>query len=562
MPTKPEKSKPARKAAPAAAAPSSGKARQFYSVAEPFNASGGRKRRLARIEHAREEDAPNLSPTTRLLGVNQVRDLLRNSPETRGLARTIRVNTIGPYGQIVFRDEGEWFAAAANYYNHTWAPHADFIDGTTWRECLQLVVHTIAFEGDAVVVFDDGQLSPGKERGTGRLVFFEADQIASVIDADWAEYCKRAGHVRADGSPAWHQCSGVILNELGRKCGIVVSRVRGQQAVPWRDALVMLCDPDDPDAAPWRHVTRKFRLRQLRGSADALPGSTIVQDATEMREYELQSAKRASSHYAAVLGKDRPVDPVDMAALPSPDELGAGAAPAASGESSSAAGASAPAPIPGATDDDSSIAGDLSSSNLSRVSGGQVDYYEGVEKIEWDPATRPSDRVVEFLEYATRLSGRAHGINASYASGKAEGSYTAFRGDVAMSWLVFFDNQQFIEDAFSDWVARHVLRRAIDLGLIVSKEAAPKDWPSGIRWTYPKMPAVDEQKEQAAVLAKLRNGTTTLRDELGPAWRDVIRQRAEEKKFCAGLGLVLAQDETTPGSQPTPTTESNATANE
>ena len=324
----------------------------------------------------------------------------------------------------------------------------------------------------------------------------------------------------------------------------------------------MLCDPDDPDAAPWRHVTRKFRLRQLRGSADALPGSTIVQDATEMREYELQSAKRASSHYAAVLGKDRPVDPVDMAALPSPDELGAGAAPAASGESSSAAGASAPAPIPGATDDDSSIAGDLSSSNLSRVSGGQVDYYEGVEKIEWDPATRPSDRVVEFLEYATRLSGRAHGINASYASGKAEGSYTAFRGDVAMSWLVFFDNQQFIEDAFSDWVARHVLRRAIDLGLIVSKEAAPKDWPSGIRWTYPKMPAVDEQKEQAAVLAKLRNGTTTLRDELGPAWRDVIRQRAEEKKFCAGLGLVLAQDETTPGSQPTPTTESNATANE
>ena len=143
------------------------------------------------------------------------------------------------------------------------------------------------------------------------------------------------------------------------------------------------------------------------------------------------------------------------------------------------------------------------------------------------------------------MAGRAHGLNSSYALGRAEGSYTAFRGDLTMSWCTFADNQQFLEDIFSDWAAVHVLRRAIDLREIPG--TPPAGWESRIRWTYPKMPAVDEQKEQAAILAKLRNGTTTLRDELGPAWRDILRQRNEERKFCASLGLTLAQDETTPG---------------
>jgi capsid protein len=187
-----------------------------------------------------------------------------------------------------------------------------------------------------------------------------------------------------------------------------------------------------------------------------------------------------------------------------------------------------------------------SRSNLARLSGGQFDLWDGIEKIEWDPATRPSDRVVEFLEYATRLAGRAHGLNASYASGRAEGSYTAFRGDLTMSWCAFRDNQQALEDCFSDWVAWHVLARAIELGEI--KGTPPDGWETRIRWTYPRMPAVDEEKEQRALLAALRNGTRTLRDELGPAWRDVLRQRNAEREFCASLGLSLAQDEITPGS--------------
>ena len=531
MPRTAAKKKPAASRVPAA--PS--KARNFYAVAEPFNAAGGRKRRVPVVERVGEEANPQLGPRARLLGIDATRDLLRNSPQMRGLARTIRTNTIGNAGQLVFSEEGEWYRAAADYFNHRWGKHADFIDGTTWRETLQLVVYALAFEGDAVALWDGGELSPRHPsgKGTGRLAFFEADQIANLVPADWTEYTKRAGH------PGWHQVSGVILDDLGRKCGIIVSRHRGLSEVVWRDALILLADPDDPDAAHWRHVTRKFRLRQLRGSADALPSATTVQDALEMTDYELQSAKRSAANYAAILAKDAPVQAVDMAALPDPATL----APEGSAAAAAPSAASGTASTPGATDDEPGV--NLSATNLARISGGQSDYWEGVEKIEWNPATRPSDRVVEFLEHALRMAGRAHGLNSSYALGRAEGSYTAFRGDLTMSWCTFADNQQFLEDIFSDWAAVHVLRRAIDLREIPG--TPPAGWESRIRWTYPKMPAVDEQKEQAAILAKLRNGTTTLRDELGPAWRDILRQRNEERKFCASLGLTLAQDETTPG---------------
>lgn len=550
--TKRPSAKPAPQLSPRDLALVRSAVRSFYTFAEPFNAAGGRKRRPPRVERGPEEESPQLSPRHRLEGVNLARDLMRNSAQVRGLARTIRVNTIGDCGQLVFADaEGDWFAVAADYFNHRWGRHADFVDGTTWRETLQLVVYALAFEGDCVAVFDDGLLSPrlpAEKRGTGRLAFFEADQIANLRAADFAEWTKRTGRA------GWHQCSGVLLDDLGRKRGVIVSRHRGEMEVAYKDALVLLLDPDDPDAAPWRHVTRKFRLRQLRGSADALPSIATVQDALEMTDYELQSAKRAASHYAAAIAKDAPVQPVDMAALPKPEDLAQAVADSAAASAPDPATAAA---APGAVDDDEPSG--ASRSNLARLSGGQFDLWDGIEKIEWDPATRPSDRVVEFLEYATRLAGRAHGLNASYASGRAEGSYTAFRGDLTMSWTTFRDNQQALEDCFSDWVARHVLGRAIEIGDL---PPPPDGWETRIRWTYPRMPAVDEEKEQRALLAALRNGTRTLRDELGPAWRDVLRQRNAEREFCASLGLSLAQDEITPGSQPTPTNDNNTTANE
>ena len=182
--------------------------------------------------------------------------------------------------------------------------------------------------------------------------------------------------------------------------------------------------------------------------------------------------------------------------------------------------------------------------NLSRLTGGQMDASDEVEGIDWEPANRPAGAVTDFLEFSTRLAGRAPGLNSSYALGRADGSYSAARMDLVMSWVVLRDNQQFLEDAFADWVARCVIERAVALGEL---PAPPEDWAARIHWTWPTMPSIDEQKEQQALTLRVKNGVASPQSILGPGWREIIDQRAEFDAYCRERGVTLAFQEATPG---------------
>ena len=523
----------------------------WYDFAEPFNAAGGRKRRPPRIEFEGEEDG-QLTPTRRLLSVDLARNMERNDAPTHGIVKQLRVNVVGDAGKLVFSASGAWYAEATAYFKD-WAQHADFIDGTSWRECLQLAVYALAMEGDFVAIFDDGRLSRLEGAGTGRLLFFEADQICNLDAASWREFA--VGPRRN-----WRQCSGVLLDGFGRRAGVVVSRFRGRSTTPRKQALVLTLDPDNPDAAWWRHVSRKFRLRQLRGVADAIPALCTSQDAAEMQGYELQSAKRAASHYAFVRLRKAEAAPQDVSALPTPESLAAAAGTdaTAAGNAAAASAASAPQSI-GATDGDDD---DLQNPgrNLEKITGGQMDVSDEVEGIDWDPAARPSGAVTDFLEFSTRLAGRSHGLNSSYALGRADGSYSAARMDLVMSWVVLRDNQQFLESAFADWVARRVIERAVALGEL---DAPPdEDWATRIHWQWPRMPSIDEQKEQAALTQRFKNGVTAPQEIMGPGWRETIDQRAEFDAYCREKGVTLAFQEITPGAATATTTENTDTDTE
>ena len=56
-----------------------------------------------------------------------------------------------------------------------------------------------------------------------------------------------------------------------------------------------------------------------------------------------------------------------------------------------------------------------------------------------------------------------------------------------------------------------------------------------------------EQKEQAALAQKLKNGLTTYRNLLGPDWRSKFRDLAEEQDEARKLGLHLPTMETASG---------------
>lgn len=492
-----------------------------YDVASGLNEAGGRKRRQAQIETGGEES--QLRPLDRLRATNLVRDTVRNSPMQHGVAKTLRANIVGSYGKLRFNAAGDWYDGAARYFNTVWARAADFTDGTSWRESLQLVVYALAHDGDFVAVFDDGILS-GRKGGTGRLCFFESDQIANLAPSAFEPYAKRG----------FRQESGIVFDRLGRKCGVVVSSHRGMTEVPKEGSAVLLCDPDDPiEARNWLHVARKFRLRQSRGVADALPAVQSAIDALEILNLELQSAKVSASRYATVYQSNPAADPL----------AGTGFSQTPAGEGAEGGEAEA-----------AEVEEDLHADALETYTGGNVDYLMEGDKVDVTPANRPNPNLQPFLDYVTDIDGASFGLSHAYSRLKADTSYTAFRGDMVMTWMVFEDFQQFLEDAFSDWVARRVLDRAVGLGILGEP---PEGWHESIAWQYPTMPSVDGQKEQAAIAAKLRNGLTSLRKEYGPDWKSNLKELAEERDECRRLGLTLSFMESTPGAVTEPADTDN-----
>ena len=498
--------------------------RNQYDIAGGVNADGGRMRRPGHVETGSEEEV--FRPFQRMKALSLSRDLIRNSGMTRGLDKVLRVNVVGPEGKLKFRENGEWFDKASRWFNVKWSKAVDFIDGSTWRECLQLVVHALSFDGEFVAVFDDGLLSG--EKGTGKICFFEADRIAPLCDELFKPYKEKG----------WMQDGGVLYDGLGRKVGVVISSVPGLSVIgPKVKHFVFTRDPDaDPLSASWRHVMRKFRLRQGRGVSDAVTALPTSLDALEILSLEMQSAKAGAAHYATVYQKDDPEDAINA--------LGYIAEQEALRKKGDANGAELPGGEEAAGEEPGPAEEPFYSDALERLTGGNVDYLRQGDKVEVAPTSRPNPNLAAFLDYAGDVAGAAHGLSHSYARLKADTSYTSYRGDMVMTWRTLGDFQQFLEDAFSDWIAYRAISRAIAAGDLTP---GPEGWEECIAWQYPSMPAVDEQKEQAALAQKLRNGLTTYREQLGPDWRRKFKDLSEEQDEARKLGLHLPTMETASG---------------
>lgn len=61
------------------------------------------------------------------------------------------------------------------------------------------------------------------------------------------------------------------------------------------------------------------------------------------------------------------------------------------------------------------------------------------------------------------------------------------------------------------------------------------------------MPEIDEGKSASARAQKYRNGELTLRETLGPNWREHVDQIAEEKEYMEKRGLHHPEQETVSG---------------
>ena len=452
----------------------------------------------------------------RAKGSNVGRELERNYSSARGIIHQFRMNVVGSLGKIQVNVKGGKEAAA--WFNGVWAKDCDFRDAMHWSTACQNVIAAIIREGDMLAVFDDGLIDD-----SGKLLFWESDQIVPLSDALFKEMFPGEGNV---------QDNGIARDKWGRVLGYTCTGKRGltvidndKDLVVWKTGNAVM--PRDP-----------WRLNQGRGVPPMLTASASLLDLYEMLARELQSAKKAASDYAYV----KRVDAVDDWDSPgsSPELL-----PENSGKDA-------------ATVADETGGGGTAKNydNLEAFTGGYTDYGQPGDEVAFPPVNRPNVNMAAFIEAVLCHAGAAFGLARAYSMLRADSSYTAFRGDMIMTWAgAFYPMQKWLERSFADWVAVKALAWAQRKGRI---PVLPEGWEQSISWQWPRMAEVDTAKQQTAIALAIKNGVTDWSQLIGPDWESHFEQLGIQIKSAAKNGIPLSNMETKSGGAITPAaTEGN-----
>jgi len=356
-------------------------------------------------------------------------------------------------------------------------------------------------EGDVLAVFDDGLIDD-----SGKLLFWESDQVLPCTDELFKAKFPGDGNVQ-DG--------GIARDKWGRVLGYTCTGRRGLTTIDAeKDLQVWMRGNAIMPRDPWR-------MNQGRGVPPMLTAAASLLDLYEMLARELQSAKLAAGQYGYVKRKDAVDDWDNPGSNPAklPENSGKDAATVAA---ETGGGATAPA---------------RNYDSMEAFTGGYMDYGQPEDEVVLFDPKRPNIHMAEFIEAVLCHAGAAFGLARAYACLRADTSYTAFRGDMIMSWQgAFYPMQKWLERCFADWVAIKALSWGIRKGEVA---VLPKGWERSLSWTWPKMPEVQVDTAQNAIALAMKNGTTDYAQEIGPDWRKHFDALAEQIEYAKSKGIPL-----------------------
>lgn len=477
-----------------------------------YDAVDGSRQRRQPIREFKTE-AGIYDMTKRLLGCNLGRDLERNYSPAKAMMLQFRVNVVGSLGKLRINADGADEATA--WFNEVWAKDCDYRDDLDWSTLLQNILAAEIRDGDVLAIVDD-QLT---DSDTGKVMTWESDQIVPVSEKVLADspYAKTK------------QDSGILRDNDGRIVAYCVTGRRGLSVI------------DDPkEVTYWtrdqaRLMRNPWRLNQGRGIPSLITPSTNFVDLYEILSSALASAKKAVKQYAFVK-RDNAVTDWDSPTTGSewlPENDGRVAADVAKDGANQTTHTS------------------RNYEKLEALTGGLTDYLDPHDVVEIPEMNHPNPELAPFLEAVHDYSGAALGLAHAYTALRADTSYTAFRGDMIMSWVTFYWLQKHLERMAADWLAIRALRWAQRKGEF--KVQLPAGWERTLTWSWPTMPAVDEGKESVAQAQFLKNGTLDFADILGPNWQTKFQAMADQLAVARKLKLPLSVFEQKSGGMATAT---------
>ncbi|OGV36985.1 MAG: hypothetical protein A2020_16420 [Lentisphaerae bacterium GWF2_45_14] len=491
------------------------KANEVMGNYDALESSSGKKRRSVSPEAKPEEDI--LSLYKRFKSVSLCRDLERNMSAAKSIIKQVKINVVGTLGKLRLNvNNPEAARAVEKWFNSSWAKVCDSRDDLHFSEFLQLLIAAVKREGDVLVAFDDFDLDDGK------LIFWEADQLVTIdandwkVQKDWTEekIVPVSGKMKKTKVPL-QQKDGIIFNSKGRVMAYAVTSKRGLQSAKLADVTIL------PKTSA-RIIKNVWRFNQLRGISDMITASADLEDIYEMRTKELQSAKLAASMAGAVTSADG----MERALLRSGND---------------------PEALLDESPTESTAVEKRNYENLESLTGGYMEYLEEGDKFEIFNFDRPNVNVQSFFDFVHSGAGASFGLAKAYANLCANSSYTAFRGDMLMTWASFYNDQKFLERHFCDWVSVKAIQWALEKKAIPGVFSLPDGWESQISWTWPKMPQIDPEKETRAKSAQIKDGFADYAEILGPNWREIFDAVAEQLDYARAHKLPFSHFETRAG---------------
>lgn len=488
-------------------------------------------REWTNAEHEGETGQLTASERNRLIAF--ARNAARNSHHLEGALHQLEINVAGVEGgKAVFSFPAGYEKAAATIQEAfaDWAQEAEYFEDATLQMALRWVLRTQMLGGDMVLVFD-WDITKGD---TGQIIGFEPDCIGNLSAADFRK-------VFPEG---FTQTQGVVKNEDGKTVGVIVSwsqRGETEYRLSDGDGRRMAWPLVKPVGQRWtdslfiiyRDTTR---FNQVRGSSRLWPGLGTVKDLADAQGFELQSAKRGAQIIGQVTQPEEKAEE-DLAKELDPD---------------------ATTPVNTDGDDyDAAIAAAQEAAEDSRMSldldeidgaGAIYDVMPPGVRMELFDTKHPNDKLVEFSRWMHGSVAFALGLGDFVGSGKAESSYSAAMAELMMSNVEFRDEFAKLRRGFLDWAFNQWSLRAQAKGIIPGDDKLPPHWRRRcVQWQEPVRHAINPLDEQKANELGLRIGTVLYRDILGPDWKRILAEAAEEKELCEKYGLPHPRFQTASG---------------
>lgn len=152
-------------------------------------------------------------------------------------------------------------------------------------------------------------------------------------------------------------------------------------------------------------------------------------------------------------------------------------------------------------------------------------------KMELLDTKHPNQNMPSFINWLATKSAAPFGLSEQFATFMPKGG--DFRANQLFSERAFEEAQKFLEQ-ICDWTLYRWSAWAVKRGLI---DRAPDTFIDDVDWSWPRMEELDELQHQNAVEKKLRNMTSSYKQELGPDWKETLSTIKEEIDWCKNNDL-------------------------